>query len=639
MTKKTVFNAILLCLALLLACLLTPCCALANSQEASQRNYDDYKVYSLQGTQSFVGAKMCGSYFGVGSVDVFVEIYDGIDFDWNSQSLTAEQQQTKEQVNALFQQIADLCKSVDGAVNVLYDGTNDGQTSDLWRYNAAKGGTRVEISQTTYQMLLVAKQMYLQTDGLYNPALFRLVDLWGFSSRFNNGVYAQERYMQNYDRVYDYVNGSYPLPNDKFVSAFANADFVDFSAVQTECQDGKYFVTKPTCVATVDGVEYTQWLDLGGIAKGYTCDQIEKLLQNNGIVGYYVSVGDSSVACGENFDGNAHNVSLIDPFDQNSFVGSFAAKGQTVSTSGVYRRFYTVDGQRFSHIISGESGKPTNGVVYSATVIAPSGSSAYADCLTTALVLMSPEQIAEFVNNQAKALGVNVVVLARTSSGSKQLITDTKLTCNSQNTLSQYANALVLRDGVWTYLLDAIVRNDNTATKWIAVGITLAVLVVSIVILCATKRHFVAQELKSQPAFRHGDVFVYFAIATAIVLLFVGLAVTEQTDQIALVNVVDVNSGNTLFAFDVQRNEWTVDDSVCTADVKQVDGKVVVKLSRLGETQTYNTFEITLKNGVSVCMSDAVCGLHKDCVNNFGVLTYAGQTIVCSPNGMKIVTE
>jgi thiamine biosynthesis lipoprotein len=51
------------------------------------------------------------------------------------------------------------------------------------------------------------------------------------------------------------------------------------------------------------------------------------------------------------------------------------ANGEAIGTSGDYRRFYVVDGKRYSHIIDPRSGYPVAGV-RSVTVIAPPGAHA-----------------------------------------------------------------------------------------------------------------------------------------------------------------------------------------------------------------------------------------------------------------------
>ena len=69
--------------------------------------------------------------------------------------------------------------------------------SDIDDFNNASAGTKLEITPLTYRVLTYAKEVYENTNGAYNPALFPLSDLWGFTDRFVNGTYTPQK---PYDR-------------------------------------------------------------------------------------------------------------------------------------------------------------------------------------------------------------------------------------------------------------------------------------------------------------------------------------------------------------------------------------------------------------------------------------------------------
>lgn len=608
--------------------------------EQSNGTTNQYKVTSIVDNRKVVGARMSGSYFGLGVADVSVEVYDGVDFVWDNPT-TDVQRQTKLRLTALFDSVSELCTLVDECANLLYDGA-DGRQSDIWRYNNAAAGETLSIERTTYEMLSIAKCMYELTDGRFNPALQRLVDLWGFSPRFTDGVYAQARYSQLYDRVYDYSHGSYPLPAEKFIVAFADKNFIDFSAVEMFERDDDYFVTKPDVSVTVDGVGYTQWINLGGIAKGYACDKIVELIANEGIGGYYVDVGGSSAACGTDYNGSAHRVAVNDPFDTVSTVAYLSADDCALSTSGVYRRFYTVDGQRFSHVIDGASGKPVGGTLYGVTLLSDDFSAAEADCLTTALLVGGADFLVEFVNANPD---VRIFAQARTTDGIRQLLTNiNKSNLQKGSTFDDYANALVLLDGKYVYDSTASMRGNSLSEEAIITLLCIAfgIIVVVSVVLCIVKWHKSknSTDFRQQPAFRKGDIVVYFAVASFIVVLFVAVAVNPVVDNdVAVVKAVDMTDGSTVFAYDVARNVWVADSDGWTVDVDADGNKLMVTVYRNETATHYNVFEIIRGEKTSVKMIDAVCGAHKECVNNFGAVVGKGQSIVCSPNGLKLISE
>ena len=200
-------------------------------------------------------------------------------------------------------------------------------------------------------------------------------------------------------------------------------------------------------------------------------------------------------------------------------------------------------------------------------------------------------------------------------------------------------------DGRFVYDMSAAVYDKTVGktTVTVILCITFCILVAVSVTLCVVVKNRNRQEtvcFKKEPAFRNGDIAVYFAVATLIVMLFVAFAVSPAEDRtIAFVKAVDMTDGKTIFSYDVSRNEWIVDEDNWIVDVEAKNQKIVVTLHRKGDEQHLNVFEINREGTLSVRMSDAVCGAHKDCVNNFGAIDGKGQSLVCSPNGLKIVSE
>ena len=130
-------------------------------------------------------------------------------------------------------------------------------------------------------------------------------------------------------------------------------------------------------------------LDVGGIAKGYTSDQILKLLAQHGITRALVgSAGDITVGDPppDRTDWRVAIQSLKDPQQISDYVHfhNFA-----VSTSGDTYRSATVNGRRYSHIIDPRSGL---GLTYriGVTTLAPQGT--LADWSATAVSILGPEK-------------------------------------------------------------------------------------------------------------------------------------------------------------------------------------------------------------------------------------------------------
>ena len=136
---------------------------------------------------------------------------------------------------------------------------------------------------------------------------------------------------------------------------------------------------------------------------------------------------------------------------------------------------------------------------------------------------------------------------------------------------------------------------------------------------------------------------VYLVLVLVIVVLFsVFFGENDQAFQtFQTVSVVDLKTGQVLFVYNVARNEYQIADD-CPWKVtltKTSDGYVVRLDGQIDGEDRFN--EVTITTGVTptVKMTNSVCGFHQDCVRNFGTISTAGQSIVCSPNYLKVITD
>lgn len=130
-------------------------------------------------------------------------------------------------------------------------------------------------------------------------------------------------------------------------------------------------------------------LDVGGIAKGYTSDQVLKLLANRGLkqslcgAAGDIAVGDPPP---ERATWRVAIQSLKEPEKSSDYV---EFHNYAISTSGDTYRSANVDGKRYSHIIDPRSGL---GLTYriGVTTLAPQGVNA--DWSATAISVLGPEK-------------------------------------------------------------------------------------------------------------------------------------------------------------------------------------------------------------------------------------------------------
>lgn len=265
------------------------------------------------------------------------------------------------------------------------------ETSDVYRFNAAAPGERLEISGTAYEVLEAAMKMYEETDGAYNPAVGNLVDLWGFSPRFESADYEPT---EPYDRP------TQSVPDEEYIEAFSDPALLDFGAVVLEETGGKYYVTKPDASVTVGGKTYTMRIDLGGIGKGYAADRCYDLLKARGLTESYVAIGTSSLRLGrsaETPDGAPEEgmwrVTITHPRGAGQYLSVYA-KDTAASTSGDYERYFIEDGVRYCHIIDPFTGYPTATGYVTGSLFGRTA--AEGDALTTALAVMERSEAEAF---------------------------------------------------------------------------------------------------------------------------------------------------------------------------------------------------------------------------------------------------
>lgn len=254
--------------------------------------------------------------------------------------------------------------------------------SDVVRFNAADAGERMEVSRITYEVLSIAEEMYEKTEGHYNPAVGNLVDLWGFTPRFNE---------TDYEPTEPYDRETASVPDEEYITAFSDEDILDFGAVELSEIGGKYYVTKPSATVTAGGKTYTMNIDLGGIGKGYAADRCVEILAGYGLYKSYVSIGTSSICLAESAESakgapekNMYEVALRHPRGSGEYLSVYA-KNAAGSTSGDYERFFIQDGVRYSHLIDPFDGRPTDSGFVTGTVFGKSA--AEGDALTTALAV------------------------------------------------------------------------------------------------------------------------------------------------------------------------------------------------------------------------------------------------------------
>lgn len=217
------------------------------------------------------------------------------------------------------------------------------ENSEVYALN--RDGAAAGLSPDTADLLRTALEMCGRTGGALDISTYPVLRAWGFTT------------------------GEYAVPSGEDISALL--PLVDYTRVGL---DGDAAFLPP-------GME----IDLGSVAKGYTGDQLSRLLRENGVASALLDLGGNIQAVGAKPDGSPWRVAIRDP-EGGGTVGVVSVTDQAVITSGGYERYFEQDGMRYWHILDPKTGKPARSGLASVTVVGDSG--VLCDGLSTALFVM-----------------------------------------------------------------------------------------------------------------------------------------------------------------------------------------------------------------------------------------------------------
>lgn len=300
-----------------------------------------------------------------------------------------------------WREVKALLGSIDESVSVSRP------DSDIARLNALPAGESVPVSGVTAEIWRTAAEAYELTGGLYDPTVYPLVDLWGFSPRFNQKDRGGGR---PWDRPE--TDGHPALPRDEDVRALL--PLVGMDGIALEAAGDGWVLRKNTPPVVIAGVTVQAQADLGGIAKGYACDRVAALLREKGITEGYFVCGGSSMCFLSRPGGEAFSVAAGKPRpgrNGGTDYAVFRARNTTLSTSSDASHCYTAeDGALYCHIIDPRTGYPLNrpdsrGIQAGAASVTLLGeSAALGDALSTALCLMGPRETLAFLENREEKM-------------------------------------------------------------------------------------------------------------------------------------------------------------------------------------------------------------------------------------------
>ena len=212
----------------------------------------------------------------------------------------------------------------------LHDQLHAWQPSELSRLNdAIAAGRSLVVSKPLAQMLQDAAAVEKQSGGLFNPAIGRLIRLWGFQA-------------------------------DEFKPVAPDATKIAALVALHPSMSDLSFADAPDGVRVASRNPAVQ-IDLGGYAKGYALDRAAALLRARGVNNALINIGGNILAIGQP-GRRPWRVGIQHPRKSGALAVLELHDQEAIGTSGDYQRFFMLDGKRYCHLIDPGTGYPAQGV-------------------------------------------------------------------------------------------------------------------------------------------------------------------------------------------------------------------------------------------------------------------------------------
>ena len=233
-----------------------------------------------------------------------------------------------------------------------YEGVNNLKT-----VNDHAGVAPVEVDGRIIALLTDCRELYETTHGRVNVAMGSVLRLWHDAR--SAGVEHPEA-------------AALPEPS----ALQEAAEHISFDTVLIDEAASTVYLADPA-----------QSLDVGAIAKGWAVEQVCR----SAPAGLLISVGGNVCATGPRpTDGSAWVVGIQKPDGgADEYLHTLYVPGGSVVSSGDYQRYFTVNGQRYHHIIDPDTLHPA---AYWRSVTVSCPDSGLADALSTALFTLPLEE-------------------------------------------------------------------------------------------------------------------------------------------------------------------------------------------------------------------------------------------------------
>lgn len=253
-------------------------------------------------------------------------------------------------------------------------------TSTISIINQSAGGAPMDAMMRIN--FLKAAEVWLKTDGAFDPTVGPLVNAWGFG----------------------------------FKKMAEKVDSALIDSLKTFVGWEKLRISGDSLLKALPGVV----VDFSALAKGFGVDEVGRYLESRGVANYIVEIGGELRAAGKKAPGFSWMAGIEKPVDDptgNTKVLAYTLplNDRSMATSGDYRNFYVENGQKFAHTIHPKSGYPAASNLLSASVVADDCMTA--DAFATACMVMGFEAAKALIEKEE---GLEAVLIYSDASGALQ---------------------------------------------------------------------------------------------------------------------------------------------------------------------------------------------------------------------------
>ena len=223
-------------------------------------------------------------------------------------------------------------------------------------------GESLKVDSLFTAVFRASEQVFNESNGNFDCSVYPLVNAWGFYK--------------------DDLGDSLVIDSSMFRSVLKNIGFQKIKLIDDSLVMPQKMI-----------------LDFNALAQGFTVDLIAGYLERKNVKNYLIEVGGELLAKGKNDDGNIWRVGVDKPLENidtyNRFQFILDLEDKALATSGNYRKFYKMNGMKYSHTINPFTGFPAQNRLLSVTVI--HDNCMLADAYATAFMVMGVSKTRQFL--------------------------------------------------------------------------------------------------------------------------------------------------------------------------------------------------------------------------------------------------